>query len=321
VRPDQDPCDTSYVETCADAVTVNFCSISIGFTDVYGCSGVCRQSATSAACFSAETPTCVAEGFQQRCEGQTRVTCDSFGLEAETHCNDTMRCEVVGDSAFCVDKDAVPCDAATHLATCDGNARVFCESTSGFTRRIDCGERLCHASAPSAQAYCVDAAGSACDAGAFQARCESGTAINCDATTGWSSHWACPASDVCYVGGTGPTAFAFCGAPGSVPCDFTTYPGRCDGAVASLCSFFTNYTMTTTCKDTESCRSDRFCLGPACGQTALCLPDDGTACDGTAEYWCDGATIMNCFDGMALSSGSCPEGKTCTVAADQASCD
>lgn len=322
VRPDQEPCDTSFVETCADSVTVSFCSV--GFTDVYGCSGVCRESATSAACFSAETPTCTPGTFQQRCEGQKRIYCDSFGLENETTCKDTMRCEVVGDSAHCVDLDAVPCDAATHLATCDGNARVFCDSMSGFTRRLDCGERLCHAAGPSAQAYCVDAAGSACDAATFEARCDGGTAVNCDGFTGWSSHLACTADTACYVASyvvdTGPTTFAFCGQPGSVPCDFTTYQSRCDGAVASLCSLFTNYTMTTTCPETETCHSDRFCLGPTCGQTAFCLADDSTPCDGTAEYWCEGATIMNCFDGVAVNGGTCPEGKTCTALGDHADC-
>ncbi len=318
VRPDQEPCDTTFVETCADSVTVSFCSV--GFTDVYGCSGVCRENATSAACFSADTPTCTAATFQQRCEGSLRIYCDSFGLENETTCKDTMRCEVVGDDAFCVDLDAVPCDAATHLATCDGNVRIFCDTMSGYTRRFDCGERLCHA-AGSAPAYCVDPAGSACEPATFAAHCESGAAINCDATTAWTSRWPCGATDVCYVGGGGPTAFAFCGEPGSVPCDLTTYPSRCDGAVATLCSFFTNYTITITCKDTETCHRDRFCLGPTCGQAALCLPNDSTPCDGTAEHWCDGATIMNCFDGIAVSAGSCPEGKTCAAAGGQASCD
>ena len=328
VPADSEPCDPATFAGACDGASPVYCDEVLGFTQRQAaCEAdlVCKVGAMGAKCVEPEAEPCDVSTYVSACVGESRVYCSSFsGFTRTWPCEANERCRESEWGGACFGPDQPDCEPALFEPRCASDTElVFCRSGYEVEEVRPCNEGdRCRIGTQGA--VCAAPEAEPCDDVQWESRCAGEGYDICATSTGFTLRIDCSEGELCRQTGHGPQ----CLGADEVPCDFESFASSCEGDMATACDFFTGYTYSDRCGESERCVLDTYCLGHYCGAQASCVDRSLPSCDAPSTTSCDGEAIKLCFGGYEFTY-SCAEGQECIsegaawhcVEADAASCD
>ncbi len=228
------------------------------------------------ACLPPAADTCALDSYTAACtEDDVLRTClpgvddpvddPAQGYVTLVACPLTTICRDDGASAACAAPDATPCDPERFAGRCDEGHPVVCPP-SGYTWTLAAcvDPAVCMGSAVGA--VCVPPDATSCDPDSFDATCEDGLLLHCDAALEMTIATPCLAGTVCRDSGD----TVACVEEQGERCDPAATPPRCDGASIITCSP-EGRELAHPCPPATTCQ--------ASVQGAACVGLDARPCD------------------------------------------